>query len=462
MSLKLENHRKRINFGFLTMAIACLFIFNPNMNIIDVIPDIIGYIIISVALIKISDLNEDIAAAAKYFRYMILVELSKYAAIFWVFGLTHSREQNTGVLLLSFVFAIIDSSLLFIAFNKFFSGLISLGYLYPNTSVLGKVDRKGRSYTEKIKNFTLFFVIFKPVMSVLPEFADLSRYEYDESSSGVLYLFEFIGLLRAMSVIAVSVVGIIWVVKIIRYFKRLNNDTDFYSALEEKYISDVLPKTSIFIKRDISVAFFAFVAASIFMFDFRVNYINIIPDFIGAVILMVGVFICRKRLSLKMPRVWTVSGAYLGATVLAAMTEFYFFDKYYYGAIDRSEEAYVSYIIMCVFAVLATALFLITAAMLICLFSNVIENHTGFVYKKDDPSNAERLRAFHKELRLRLIFVAASAVLVAAADIFHIFFGAEFGFTGALGGIANLIFMISIIKTTMDISEEIETKYMLE
>ena len=452
---------KRIKFGFSAMAIASLFLFNPNMNIIDVIPDIIAYIIISVALIKISDLNEDIATAAKYFRYMILVELSKYAAIFWVFGLTHSREQNTGILLLSFVFAIVDSLILFTAFNKFFSGLISLGYLHTNTSVLGKVDKKGRSYTEKIKNFTVFFVIFKAVMALLPEFADLSRYEYDESSS-VLYLFEFIGLMRAMSMIVVGAVGIIWVIRIIRYFNRVNKDAEFCSALEDKYISDVLPKTSVFIKRDISAAFGAFVVASVFLFDFRVNYINIIPDFIGAVFLIVGLVICRKRLSLKKTAIWSVAVTYLMATLLSLIAEFYFFTKYYYGAIDRSEDAYNTYIIMCVCAAVATFVFLITVVMLISLFVNVIRNHTGFVYNKDDPSNAERLEAFHSELYIKLIFVAMGAILVAATDVFHTFWGEQFRFSGAIGGIANLIFIISIIKTTMDIFEEIETKYMLD
>ena len=67
-----DNNRKKIGFSFMSIAVACVFLFNANINIIDLVPDIIGYLIICVALLKLSNLNEDVAQAAKFFRYMII------------------------------------------------------------------------------------------------------------------------------------------------------------------------------------------------------------------------------------------------------------------------------------------------------------------------------------------------------------------------------------------------------
>ena len=41
----------------------CLFLFNPTVNLIDVLPDVIGYLLILKGLYKLADLNGKIKAA---------------------------------------------------------------------------------------------------------------------------------------------------------------------------------------------------------------------------------------------------------------------------------------------------------------------------------------------------------------------------------------------------------------
>ena len=105
--MEITKKKKDVSFGFLAIAWASVFFFNSNINIIDILPDIIGYIIISLALVSLSFLNEEISKAGRFFRYMIIVEACKFISLLWVFGLGRPDEQNTGTLLLTFVFAII-------------------------------------------------------------------------------------------------------------------------------------------------------------------------------------------------------------------------------------------------------------------------------------------------------------------------------------------------------------------
>jgi len=91
--------KRDVNLGFTSIALASVFLFNANINVIDIIPDMIGYIIISLALVSLSFLNEDIDKAGKFFRYMIIVEACKFLSLLWLFGLGKPAERETGTLL---------------------------------------------------------------------------------------------------------------------------------------------------------------------------------------------------------------------------------------------------------------------------------------------------------------------------------------------------------------------------
>lgn len=456
-----EKKDKTVKMNFKLILISFIFLFNANINVIDVFPDIIGYLILFFALVRLSDLNEDIADAYKFFRYMLIVEAAKILSILWVFGLSQRDEQNTGTLLIAFVFSVLDVIILFNAFNKLFSGLISLGYKHPNTSVLAGKKANGRSYTEKMRSFTLFFIVFRAAMSVLPEFSNLASYGYDESSR-TINLYEYIGLMRGMSFVLVTVVGVVWLVKIIRYFFRINKDTEFCSSLSNAYACEILPKKSLFIRRNLAAVFFLFVAASVFMIDFRVEYFNLIPDFVGALLFTLGFFISVKNVTLKKTWVRIIPVIYVLTSVLAYVSEIIFFDKYYYGAIYRNAEAYKAYCVMCAFSVLNILVFAFTSVLLICCLRNVIINHTGFVYGTDAQKDSERIAAYHRESQRKLIFLTVTSVIMIAADIFYTFFAVKYGFAGAISVLASILFFVSVLKVTQDISEDIETKYMLD
>ena len=459
--MALAKNKKDINLGFISVAIASIFLFNANINIIDILPDIIGYIIISLALVNLSFLHEDIDKAGKFFRYMIIVEVCKITSLFWLFGLGRVDEKNTGTLLLTFVFAIIECGILFVAYSSLFEGIQSLGFAHKNTAVLGTNAPQEKSYTEKIRAFTLFFIIFKSAMSVLPEFSNLTAYKYTESSS-FMYLYDFIGVLRALSFIVVMVVGVLWITKFIAYFKRLNRDVDFCSELEEQYRKKVLSKRGPLTKLNTGIVFFLFAAAFIFMFDLRFDGFNISPDFIGAILVVLAIVFLNK--CDKTPKIFLRFSAvgYFAASASAYATEILFYEEYYYTAIFRSTAARACYILMCSLQILATAFFALVVLTYLNTLYKIIKDHTGYVYGKEGDINTAKLKAYHKESAKKLIYIAVGAALVVMSDIFYIFFSEKFGYAGALNMIATLIFVVASIKAMYDIRADIEIKYMLE
>lgn len=465
--MTLEKKKKSISFAFTSIAMASLFLFNANINIIDIIPDIIGYIILSIALVNLSFLSEDIANAAKKFRYMILVELFKFVALIWLVGLKRPDEQSTGTLLMTFVFAVIEVVILYVAYSDLFEGIQALGFLHKNTAVLGKKQGSDRSHTERIKRATLFFLIIKTGVTLLPEFATLSQYSYAYDSP-VGYMYEFIGLMRGMAFIFVTAFGISWTVKFIKYFKRVGKDEEFNESLTEKYNAEVLQKQGIRVKFNLGVAFSIFLFALIFILDIRLNdfgrmeKFNLLPDFIAAILFLLGA-IFVKKCNNKAQRFLSISAwIYLVICAVAYVVEFVFYDKYYYTAIFRSVEAYRCYIIMCALETLSAVAFIVLAyAFVLSLYQTII-NHTGFVYGSANAQSEEKLAEYHKESATKLVYVVIGALLVTAADIFYIFFAEKYGFAGALCMIAGIVFISTSIKAMYEIKSDVEIKYMLE
>jgi uncharacterized membrane protein len=361
------------------------------------------------------------------------------------------------------VFAGRDSVLLFIAFRKLFDGLLALSYVHPSNSILSLKKKGKKNHIEKAKRFTLFFVIFKPVMGLLPELTNLSTYQYDESKSAWLTIYEYIGLMRAMSFIVVFVVGCFWLYRFVTFFKTLERDTEFCDSLRASYAENVLPKTTLFIRRNIRTAFSAFVIAAFFMIDLRVDDFNMTPDFIGALILIGAIFIMGKYISPKIKKIFTaVVSVYAVLSLAAYIVEIFFFKEFYYGAVYRTMEAYGAYVVMCVFKAVSSVAFCVSFAALVAVFFDIIEKHTGFSLHSLPDADNERISKYHKEQKKKLLLLLAGAVLLAAGDIFQTFFTIRFEIAGAISVFVSLVFGIIMLKTTRDILEEIETKYMLD
>ena len=99
--------KKKI-IGRAPLILGFLFLFNPNITIIDFLPDFIGYILLCVSLSKIADLNDHLYDAYTIFKRMILIDAGKWLAIFWTFSMPVVSEKNSSLLLWTFVFAVVE------------------------------------------------------------------------------------------------------------------------------------------------------------------------------------------------------------------------------------------------------------------------------------------------------------------------------------------------------------------
>ena len=297
------------------VVVAVLFLFNPNIALIDPLPDFIGYILLCAAISRSVDIHERLAEAYSVFKKMIFVDGGKFLVMLWVFSMTAPNERNTSIMLWSFVFAVFEIILLITAYGKLFDGITQMGYLYENTSVFGENRRV--SYTGLIRVLTYAFISVKAVFSFLPELADLTNTTYDETVAAMINLYRYIGLLRGMAVIPVLALGIIWLCFVISYFKRICRDNAFQSAFYEKYERDIRPKVGLFVRRGFSTVTLMAMIALLFTVDIRLEDINVLPDFMAA-IFFAFTFIYIGRYNGQKKRMWLHATVTYFCTSLAA------------------------------------------------------------------------------------------------------------------------------------------------
>ncbi len=315
------------------MIVGCIFLFNPFINIIDILPDFIGYLFILKALAELSDLERNILSARNKFKAAMWVSLVKALLVF-----ASLIFDSTWYLILTFTFGILECMYLIPGFIDLFYGISYLEARYTNHKSRFEAKPKYGGIFDKteFENGTAYFEIFteksEDVLPLLEEsvcfgdhtetvrladagFASKVRekiiYFYESAEARIMSVIFVVvraaaaclpeltaiaetgtgyvesnpindysamrWLLIFLLAVFALVVGLIWLVRMIRYFNIFRKDTEFLSVLRQKYDAEIAPDKGLWVKRK-SLAFCAVAtAAYAFLMCFRVDWFLLIP-----------------------------------------------------------------------------------------------------------------------------------------------------------------------------------------
>ena len=458
----MEKQKKRHGLLGTAIFVAFVFIFNPNLNIVDILPDFIGYAILYAALSRLALLNDTVELAQKGFFRAIWLDVGKLCFLMLVFATQNPNEQNTMLLLGSFAFSVAELIVLIPAFTNLFSGFINLGYKHENSSVLGyRKERSRKNRTEKMRSFTIFFLTVKALAATLPEFAVLSTQNYDDNKASTLYIYDFVGLLRSFAIVICLTVGVIWLVRVISYFASVRKDRAFMESLLEDYSRNILPRTSIFVRRSVKLVFLIFSAAALLCTDLRIENFNILIDTFAAIALIISVFVARRYL-LKSKKIIIPFAVYAVLSLVAVIFEYGFFSEHYYSAIWRDDVAYNAYVFMLVWCVLDAAAFLCAVWGMGQIIRGIIKDHTGFYVPNASINVDDKIKRVHRELNKKVYLLYAAGIISAAADLFYDFGAHTYRFAGFVNTLCSFAFFVAVFFVTDAVGDEVESKYMLE
>jgi len=241
-------------------VLAAIFLFNPIISIIDILPDFIGYYFLMRAFTPTSYIFDNASDAHGAIKRMLTISTVKFFSLFLLFV-----TDTTMALVLSFTFAILEILYGIGAFTKIFDATSYMRLRYDDTATTAKA--------EKIKVFSIVFLILKVVLASLPDFTALTT----GNSSLKVDLTRFRPILFIGTSIIALIIGIIWFVKFTRFFKDILSDT-LTDRIESEYNQQKAERPGVFSAKDFMFALKLLTIGVFFTFDLNIDNVNYILD----------------------------------------------------------------------------------------------------------------------------------------------------------------------------------------
>lgn len=442
---------KKIGFGLLIPAV--IFFFNPLVAVLDFLPDFIGYLLLWAALRRAADLSSQLDEAKRGFVRMAVIDALKFGSNLWMIFMVAPHELPNTRLLLTFVFAVLEFIYAIPAWCAFFNGIYALIISDGDPAGYGSASKRKRAIRtlpEQMKTATIAFFICRNVFALLPELSSLAYAAFDNSGYVTNFdrnLYDFYGLFLFFALIIMLVVGIVWLVRMLRFAIRLYADRPFAARLLERYVAEVLPCEKLFTRRTLRFALALLGIGGFLTLDFYFDDINILPDVIPALTVIFVLLRLRRCLAgWQLPL--ALAGLWGAASVGTAVLGWNFFQTYYIELILRKPAAYAAYQLFTGSTVLTQAAFFITVIAL-CAYLYRLCRH----YLANERENDAR--EFLREQKKQFIFLGVLALLSALGGIGYVTLRLQIEFMWLVEFAATLIFAIYAWKVMGELSENL-------
>lgn len=443
-------------FGLVWALAAPLLLFNPDYTLLDVLPDAVGYLMLVLSLRRMRDLNSYFDAAAERFSKLLVVSGFKFLSFFAVVLLLDGKESPTMTLLLLFCFAIGDLLLAIPAWKAYFDGFAFEGFSYG--------EKEGKTpLTDRMKTASIVFFIAKEALTLLPEFSVLASHEYIDK--GVRWD-EFTGLFRTCAIMILSVWGVVWLVRMLRFVVLTMKKTDVLDAAKKKYDETVLVRTGLLKKRRISLLMLLMLIAVIFSTDFLMDGINLLPDYLSGCFCLLFFLLAKdyspcRRLGI------ILSAVHIPLSVASWLLSIRFLDEHSLSKVMRLPETWGAFWRYYPFVLCETAVY---AAIIVCMLltcAKIIREHCGYVPESiSDTYRSDKLAEIRKALNRRLwtsgILFALAAVGSNLSDLISVYFASRYGdYWWLVSFLLSLLCIWLVYKLGALIRSESNSRYML-
>lgn len=313
---------------------AAVFLFNPCINIIDLLPDFFGCIFLIKGLRKWGDLCPSISDAIQGLEKLRWFLLFKIPAMLLV-----PVNDDTMVLVLTLGFAVIEMIYFYPAIERVFSG-----FEYFATRFEGRAVYKGY---KDVSALTRIFCIGKVILTVLPELCSLSDYEYDGYVTGGVQIdfANYKSALLMISLFLVTLIGVLWLINVIPYIKRIQRESNFISRVHSEYEQKIEKQSNILLIRSLKTVFALIVGATAFTINVWLDEVNVVPSFVGAIFLLVAAIMLKKHMNNTKP-LMLASWIYLAFSALSYAVSIIFSVNYSLNDVFHRFEAYDLYTVM--------------------------------------------------------------------------------------------------------------------
>ena len=422
-SVRAGKHGKLLGLGW--MLAGAFFLFDPFISIVDLLPDAVGYLLFLPAFYCLADMDERIADAVKGIRYLMLIGIARVVALLMAFGYVSPTEQPVFILLALFTLGVLNCIVLIPMWKNLCGGLLYLG---SRNDAVTMFDRRGafgrkraRSAVERYTIFSIVYFVLREILAILPEVSVLTSEQGGVEMDSALSYYDFVGLFRLAGSFVAFVLGVIWLVMTVRLICKLKSDKPFMARLTEKYRTEVLTRHDLFAKRAVKNSLLFLIVAAVLSIDLYLDGVNVLPDTLSAVFLLLSVLALRRYASegKNLPALLSTVGYALFAGLAWLLQVTGYFKRDDVLDIHRRAETYTRWQITVVVQLLALVCFLLSVFFILRSLYRLVKRYTGVrSFGVLGTQNAEHTEAIHAVIRKKIIAAGVLSGLVAASTLF--------------------------------------------
>lgn len=280
-----------MTWGFAYFVCGILFLWNPHINVIDILPDFIGWFCFAIGLSHLSYLSEDAALARKRAWILCGISLTQLLPMYaslrgdTVFPLA---AEPTMVLTYTFVYGLLYIWLGSSVLRKTVNTIETYGLLHG----AGITTRGATS----LKRMVIVFFIFRYACSILPELVYLRSTEYlGNIIYGVVYdIRNFRPYLVIIFTLISVIVGAVFLCMALSYLHRVHKDGAFTKVLETLAKERHAEFYANQMRSQFTTTQGVFLCSAVFFGCFTIEYIDILPDFIGVIAAMIALLLLSR------------------------------------------------------------------------------------------------------------------------------------------------------------------------
>lgn len=484
-----------VRFGMLILGL--VFFANPNVSIVDVLPDCIGCLLIIAAVFKLGDLRAEMGEARDAFCTLFWINLSKLPALvllLWITGV--SVGQDVMWLLFAFCYSVAEVIFGIRAFTRLFDSFAYLGtrqeggdfifakLVRPEKVIKTKKKEKIRPAKYRrldgINRFTVAFIILKTFLCTLPEFTLLSSQDtlgYVTAEGMAIYRFR--PLLIVLCAAVMLVFGIVWLCRTCGYVKYLSGHKEFFASMLAEYGEMIKKRSGIFAMRRTHIFAVLATAAAFFSVDFYFDEVNFIPDFVAAIFLLLAAFVIAGQIGgAKLLK--TASLIYLAASTVTFVNMIKFTSEYSYSAVHKIERAKELYLPYAISNAVTQVAFIFAFFVLGSVIMRIVRSHTGINTLTGVSSSSKPLERvyFCRTVRMR-VFTLLAGIMSSLYFYFvvdvktvalrndgygsggYLYFP-KFEIVWMVDFVISLIFAVFVCNLVCDLLSEVKYKYRYE
>ena len=464
------NQKSSHHMGFGCILLGALFLWNPIVGFVDVLPDFFGYLLFYIGTYKLADLNPHVEAAREKLRVLLWVGAGQVFAMWFLYSVMGNSEEinryelPTGILLCSFALLFFQWYFLIPAFRELFCGMERLAEKY--NSVRMDSSKRGKSKSRRMITVCRIFVIVSTLAALLPELTILTSYEVAVQNSNFSFdWYDFIRMFRVIGGAIGFLFGAIWLVCMVGYCISALRDGEWQKRLHLGYDFEIRKQPGLLTVRRFHLFFLLLQIAIIFAMNLRLSFYSVLPGIGLALFGCLAVFLLSQKISIGQKDNLYIAGGLLAVVSLAqGITNHLYLSDYLPEASLYQSVPYYKYLFVRCLGIAEAICTFIFIWVLMKLLMALIFEHTAVEYEGDVThalSNAATAR-LHRSFERRSIVIFVFFALAAIGNIFDAFFLLQYPWGWLICFVFSFVAIWNFFSMLHEFMVQIRFRYQLE